>query len=202
MEIDVNLHKPPNALELKTISAGSYSHDHSHSLTNGRQNNSNNNNSHSFNNNHHQAGSLLRSITPPPPTTAGGDGGLTPGCCGILARLLCSNSARGKTATSSGDYNTASPYNGTALFYGGSATANSTTTQQPHHPLYMNLLKKGQQHRRTPQEIYFESRGKSCKKLLKFNGNCNKVSVTNNESFSILKSFTYIPLCTKTIFIE
>lgn len=29
--------------------------------------------------------------------------------------------------------------------------------------------------RRTPQEIYFESRGKCCKKLLRFNGYPNKV---------------------------
>lgn len=39
----------------------------------------------------------------------------------------------------------------------------------------MNLLVKN--HPRTPQEFYFESRGKSCKKLLKFNGSSNKVNV-------------------------
>lgn len=31
--------------------------------------------------------------------------------------------------------------------------------------------------RRTPQEIYFESRGKCCKKLLQFNGYPNKVRI-------------------------
>lgn len=40
----------------------------------------------------------------------------------------------------------------------------------------MNILIKNQ-HPTTPQEFYFESRGKSCKKLLKFNGSSNKVNV-------------------------
>lgn len=40
----------------------------------------------------------------------------------------------------------------------------------------LNILIKN--HPRTPtQEFYFESRGKSCKKLLKFNGSSNKVNV-------------------------
>lgn len=30
---------------------------------------------------------------------------------------------------------------------------------------------------RTPQEVYFESRGKCCKKLLRFNGYPNKVTL-------------------------
>ncbi|TMW53254.1 hypothetical protein DOY81_001670, partial [Sarcophaga bullata] len=107
------------------------------------------------------------------------------GCCGILSRLLCSSShTRGKTATSSGDYNTynncgpivhhSSLANGSACA-GGNAVA-TTSANYEHQQTYMNLWKKNQKtHRRTPQEIYFESRGKSCKKLLKFNGNSNKV---------------------------
>lgn len=39
----------------------------------------------------------------------------------------------------------------------------------------MNILVKSSNHLQTPQEFYFESRGKSCKKLLKFNGSSNKV---------------------------
>lgn len=39
------------------------------------------------------------------------------------------------------------------------------------------LINSKNQLRRTPQEFYFESRGKSCKKLLKFNGSSNKVNV-------------------------
>uniref|UniRef100_A0A1I8PX55 Uncharacterized protein n=1 Tax=Stomoxys calcitrans TaxID=35570 RepID=A0A1I8PX55_STOCA len=191
MEIDVNLHKPPNAIELKTISAGSYSigngQSNSRSST-GSNNIGNNNNNHSFNNNHQQAASagLLRSPSTPPPTTTS-SAGLTPGCCGILSRLLCSSNSRGKTANSSGDYNTPT-YNGyTAPLYGGGSGA----TPQHHHPLYMNLLKKGQQHRRTPQEIYFESRGKSCKKLLKFNGNSNKILLYPEEGWARTASSSY-----------
>ncbi|XP_075169062.1 uncharacterized protein LOC142241202 [Haematobia irritans] len=177
MEIDVNLHKPPNAIELKTISAGSYS------ITNGQSNSgSNNNNNHSFNNNHQQQQARLpRSTSPPPPAS-----GLTPGCCGILSRLLCSSNSRGKTATSSGDYNTPT-YNG----YTAASLYGSSGTTPQHHPLYMNLLKKGQQHRRTPQEIYFESRGKSCKKLLKFNGNSNKILLYPEEGWARTASSSY-----------
>lgn len=182
MEIDVNLHKPPNGIELKTISAGSYSHNqqgppihnhqhhHNHHHHHHHNNNNSNNNNNSLDNNHQ---ARLRSISPPPPAP-----GLAAGCCGILTRLLCSNNNRGKTGTSSGDYSSAAFYNG---------AANGVSTAAPQHPLYTNLLKKTQQHRRTPQEIYFESRGKSCKKLLKFNGNCNKVS-SNNRNHTKLKS--------------
>ncbi|XP_061399910.1 uncharacterized protein LOC133335616 [Musca vetustissima] len=191
MEIDVNLHKPPNAIELKTISAGSYSH----GGTSSNHGSSNNNNSHSFNNNHrqlqqqeqHRQAGLLRSVsptaTPPPPGTSGP--AVTPGCCGIFSSLLYSSgNNRGKTATSSADFNTI-PFNATDSVYGG-----GITTQQP-NPLYANLLKKGQQHRRTPQEIYFESRGKSCKKLLKFNGNSNKILLYPEEGWARTASSSY-----------
>lgn len=40
----------------------------------------------------------------------------------------------------------------------------------------MNIL-INKNHQTTPQEFYFESRGKSCKKLLKFNGSSNKVNL-------------------------
>ncbi|XP_073847900.1 uncharacterized protein [Musca autumnalis] len=189
MEIDVNLHKPPNTIELKTISAGSYSHSHSNGQSHGGTGNgsSNNNNSHSFNNNHHQQQQArrLRSISPPPPPRTTSGSAVTPGCCGILSRLLCSSS---KTATSSADYNTI-PFNGTETLYG-SGGGGGATTQQP-YPLYANLLKKGQQHRRTPQEIYFESRGKSCKKLLKFNGNSNKILLYPEEGWARTASSSY-----------
>ncbi|XP_058975264.1 uncharacterized protein LOC101892238 [Musca domestica] len=191
MEIDVNLHKPPNTIELKTISAGSYSYGQGHGGTS-RNNGSNNNNSHSFNNNNgqnHQQAGLLRSVPQTPPLTS--DPAVTPGCCGILSRLLCSSSSNcGKTATSSADFNTI-PFNGTEALYGGiGSSGGGATTQQP-YPLYANLLKKGQQHRRTPQEIYFESRGKSCKKLLKFNGSSNKILLYPEEGWARTASSSY-----------
>lgn len=185
MEIDVNLRKPTtaNGLELKTISAGSYSHNNGHSNLHSHLYNNNNS---SINNNQQQqqhernSNNIISNDTRPPF-----------GCCGILSRLLCSSShTRGKTATSSGDYNTynncatmsfTSQPNGTNNHIPAAASSLSTHHNTP--PSYMNLLKKNHTHRRTPQEIYFESRGKSCKKLLKFNGNSNKVSTSISSYF-------------------
>lgn len=185
MEIDVNLRKPTtaNGLELKTISAGSYSNSNGHS----------NLHSHLYNNNNSFNDTIATPAPPPAPASATATTTTNSppfGCCGILSRLLCSSHTRGKTATSSGDYNT---YNNCGLMSlatqtncnnaaltntaGGSLT-NTSSAGQHSNPLYMNLWKKNHTHRRTPQEIYFESRGKSCKKLLKFNGNSNKVSET------------------------
>lgn len=158
MEMDVNLRKA-GGIELMTISAGSYS------------------NNNKFYNNNTAPSFALRPVAPgtPPPRRIG--------CCGILSRLLCSGAAgTAKTASSSSDYNNlnslrpnggnhhalhvnvpATPSAGAIV----SAVCNSGHTRRP-------------QLRRTPQEIYFESRGKSCKKLLKFNGYSNKVSQRQN----------------------
>lgn len=50
---------------------------------------------------------------------------------------------------------------------------------------------------RTPQEIYFESRGKCCKKLLRFNGYPNKVLLYPEEGWARNASSSYlmIKLC-------
>lgn len=207
MEIDVNLRKPTtaNGLELKTISAGSYSNNNGHSNLHSHLHNNNNNsiNNHhqherttNNNNNNNTATSSESSCTQPasnsPPF----------GCCGILSRLLCSSHTRGKTATSSGDYNT---YNNCGIMslatqpngnngHATAASVASTTLAAPHNSSYMNLLKKNHTHRRTPQEIYFESRGKSCKKLLKFNGNSNKVSEIIFTFFFLLNKPYFIML--------
>lgn len=55
---------------------------------------------------------------------------------------------------------------------------------------------------RTPQEIYFESRGKSCKKLLKFNGNSNKVSSQFSTFFHIKTThlIIIITICQRILF--
>ncbi|XP_046811719.1 ras guanine nucleotide exchange factor B isoform X1 [Lucilia cuprina] len=191
MEIDVNLRKPTtaNGLELKTISAGSYSNNNGHSNLHSHLHNNNNSiNNHqqqqqqqqqqhrssSSNSNSNNITTSSEPLSSPPF-----------GCCGILSRLLCSSHTRAKTGTSSGDYNTynncgtmspATHANGNSGYV--TAAATNAVTATPHHnSSYMNLLKKNHTHRRTPQEIYFESRGKSCKKLLKFNGNSNKNNV-------------------------
>ncbi|XP_055372643.1 homeobox protein 2 [Condylostylus longicornis] len=44
---------------------------------------------------------------------------------------------------------------------------------------------------KTPQEIYFESRGKSCKKLLKFNGYSNKILLYPEESWARSAASSY-----------
>lgn len=45
--------------------------------------------------------------------------------------------------------------------------------------------------RRTPQEIYFESRGKCCKKLLRFNGYPNKVTEQRDECVRVWNIYTH-----------
>ncbi|KAI8122461.1 hypothetical protein CVS40_6630 [Lucilia cuprina] len=183
MEIDVNLRKPTtaNGLELKTISAGSYSNNNGHSNLHSHLHNNNNSiNNHQQQQQQHRSSS--RNSNSNNITTSSEPLSSPPfGCCGILSRLLCSSHTRAKTGTSSGDYNTynncgtmspATHANGNSGY--ASAAANAVTATPHHNSSYMNLLKKNHTHRRTPQEIYFESRGKSCKKLLKFNGNSNK----------------------------
>ncbi|XP_065368740.1 sericin-2 [Calliphora vicina] len=192
MEIDVNLRKPTtaNGLELKTISAGSYSNNNGHN-SNLHSHLHNNNNSI---NNHHQQHE--RTTSSDSSCTQAASNSPPFGCCGILSRLLCSSHTRGKTATSSGDYNT---YNNCGIMSlatqpsgnNGHATAASATLVPPHNSSYMNLLKKNHTHRRTPQEIYFESRGKSCKKLLKFNGNSNKILLYPEEGWARTASSSY-----------
>lgn len=89
--------------------------------------------------------------------------------CGIFNRLLCttrrtipktsphfasSNLAIGATSTNS---------------IGHFSSLADQTQLGPRLPIIPH-------NRRNPQEVYYESRGQSCKKLLKFNGNSNKVS--------------------------
>lgn len=86
--------------------------------------------------------------------------------CGIFNRLLCT--AR---------RNTQKPVTDICLSSGNTSNSNgylSTSLNAVHtHPAQRVPFI---QHRRTPQEVYYESRGQSCRKLLKFNGNSNKVS--------------------------
>ncbi|XP_030246365.1 uncharacterized protein LOC108654254 [Drosophila navojoa] len=80
------------------------------------------------------------------------------GCCSILSRLFCVSRHKATQSVAGTECSQGEP-----LFM-----QRKTLTAQP----------AAQRRRRTPQEIYFESRGKSCKKLLKFNGHSNKVSAT------------------------
>jgi len=89
-------------------------------------------------------------------TPAAGSEAPPSGCCGILGRLLCVSRHKATQSVAGSD-----PFSQLQLQRKGVATPAAVS---------------GQRRRRTPQEIYFESRGKSCKKLLKFNGNSNKVS--------------------------
>ncbi|XP_044249140.1 uncharacterized protein [Drosophila takahashii] len=99
------------------------------------------------------------------------------GCCGILSRLLCVSRHKATQSVAGSD-----PFSQLQLQRkgagggGGSATAAATS---------------GQRRRRTPQEIYFESRGKSCKKLLKFNGNSNKILLYPEEGWARTASSSY-----------
>lgn len=160
MEMDVNLRKA-SAVELMTISAGSYS-------INNKFNN--NNNTSSF------AVRSLASGSPPPHRI---------GCCGILGQLIRAGGAStAKTGSSSAVFHN---FN-SLLIVGNQQTLNTTATATPSAAAVVSLVCKPSitrhpQSRRTPQEIYFESRGKSCKKLLKFNGYSNKVSLVENNAF-------------------
>jgi len=87
------------------------------------------------------------------------------GCCGILSRLFCVSRHKATQSVAGTECSHSEP-----LFM----QQRKTLTTQP----------AAQRRRRTPQEIYFESRGKSCKKLLKFNGNSNKVSATNCSNWA------------------
>ncbi|KRF79520.1 uncharacterized protein Dvir_GJ20744, isoform B [Drosophila virilis] len=78
------------------------------------------------------------------------------GCCGILSRLFCVSRHKATQSVAGTECS-----HSESLFM-----QRKALTTQP----------AVQRRRRTPQEIYFESRGKSCKKLLKFNGNSNKSS--------------------------
>ncbi|XP_017867876.1 PREDICTED: uncharacterized protein LOC108616875 [Drosophila arizonae] len=82
------------------------------------------------------------------------------GCCGILSRLFCVSRHKATQSVAGTESSQGDP----------PFMQRKTLTAQP----------AAQRRRRTPQEIYFESRGKSCKKLLKFNGHSNKVSATKS----------------------
>ncbi|XP_017483759.1 PREDICTED: uncharacterized protein LOC108372549 [Rhagoletis zephyria] len=149
MEIDVNLRKT-SAIELMTISAGSYS-------INNKLNN--NNSTSSF---------AVR------PVVSGSPPSRRIGCCGILGRLIFAGGAS-TAKTGSADY-----HNFNSLPIVGNQQTLHTTAPAPlcDATVVSSVCKAGNtcrpQSRRTPQEVYFESRGKSCKKLLKFNGYSNK----------------------------
>ncbi|XP_020715561.1 uncharacterized protein LOC101448302 isoform X2 [Ceratitis capitata] len=169
MEMDVNLRKA-SAIELITISAGSYS------------------NNHKLNNNNSAPAYALRPAAPnsPPPHRIG--------CCGILGRLLCAGSAgTAKTASSSADYNNLNsllPNNGNhhAVHTNVAPTPSAAAVVSA---VRNSALTRRPQTRRTPQEIYFESRGKSCKKLLKFNGYTNKILLYPEEGWARTASSSY-----------
>ncbi|XP_034650848.1 uncharacterized protein LOC117890219 [Drosophila subobscura] len=93
------------------------------------------------------------------------------GCCGILSRLFCVSRHKATQLVAGSECHSNDPF--TSQLHGKSATAS------------------GQRRRRTPQEIYFESRGKSCKKLLKFNGNSNKILLYPEEGWARTASSSY-----------
>ncbi|EDW00624.1 uncharacterized protein LOC6561344 [Drosophila grimshawi] len=95
----------------------------------------------------------------------------TTGCCGILSRLFCVSRHKATQSVAGTECSHSEP-----LFM-----QRKTLTTQP----------AAQRRRRTPQEIYFESRGKSCKKLLKFNGNSNKILLYPEEGWARTASSSY-----------
>lgn len=94
------------------------------------------------------------------------------GCCGILSRLFCVSRHKATQSVAGTECSHSEP-----LFM----QQRKTLTTQP----------AAQRRRRTPQEIYFESRGKSCKKLLKFNGNSNKILLYPEEGWARTASSSY-----------
>ncbi|XP_017070504.2 uncharacterized protein LOC108107468 [Drosophila eugracilis] len=112
-------------------------------------------------------------------TLAGGEAasGAAPpsGCCGILSRLLCVSRHKATQSVAGSD-----PFSQLQLQRKGVTAGGATTAAT-----------SGQRRRRTPQEIYFESRGKSCKKLLKFNGNSNKILLYPEEGWARTASSSY-----------
>ncbi|KAH8275302.1 hypothetical protein KR026_004884 [Drosophila bipectinata] len=97
------------------------------------------------------------------------------GCCGILSRLFCVSRHKATQSVAGSEYNSSDPFSQLQL-----QRKSGTTTAC-----------SGQRRRRTPQEIYFESRGKSCKKLLKFNGNSNKILLYPEEGWARTASSSY-----------
>ncbi|XP_034478101.1 uncharacterized protein LOC117784464 [Drosophila innubila] len=93
------------------------------------------------------------------------------GCCGILSRLFCVSRHKATQSVAVTECSHSEP-----LFM-----QRKTLTTEP----------AAQRRRRTPQEIYFESRGKSCKKLLKFNGNSNKILLYPEEGWARTASSSY-----------
>ncbi|EDW60633.1 uncharacterized protein [Drosophila virilis] len=93
------------------------------------------------------------------------------GCCGILSRLFCVSRHKATQSVAGTECS-----HSESLFM-----QRKALTTQP----------AVQRRRRTPQEIYFESRGKSCKKLLKFNGNSNKILLYPEEGWARTASSSY-----------
>ncbi|XP_033254758.1 uncharacterized protein LOC117194208 [Drosophila miranda] len=93
------------------------------------------------------------------------------GCCGSLSRLFCVNRHKATHSVAGIECHSSDPFS--SQLQCKAATAS------------------GQRRRRTPQEIYFESRGKSCKKLLKFNGNSNKILLYPEEGWARTASSSY-----------
>ncbi|KAH8284575.1 hypothetical protein KR018_004555 [Drosophila ironensis] len=117
-------------------------------------------------------------------TTGSGSGSeATPpsGCCGILSRLFCVNRHKATQSVAGSECNNSDPFSHLQLQRKGAAAAATATSG----------ISGGQRRRRTPQEIYFESRGKSCKKLLKFNGNSNKILLYPEEGWARTASSSY-----------
>ncbi|XP_052838469.1 uncharacterized protein LOC128253824 [Drosophila gunungcola] len=109
-------------------------------------------------------------------TTLAGSEPTSGGCCGILSRLFCvSRHKATQSVAGTGD-----PLSQLQLQRKGAATTTAAAAAI-----------SGQRRRRTPQEIYFESRGKSCKKLLKFNGNSNKILLYPEEGWARTASSSY-----------
>ncbi|XP_068145898.1 uncharacterized protein [Drosophila tropicalis] len=108
------------------------------------------------------------------------------GCCGILSRLFCVSRHKA-TQSVAGSEQCSNLQEPLTLMQRKAATTTTTITNS-----IVNRLPATQKRsRRTPQEIYFESRGKSCKKLLKFNGNSNKILLYPEEGWARTASSSY-----------
>lgn len=111
--------------------------------------------------------------------------------CGIFNRLLCTTRRNIPKTSSNLGLSSVNGLNGCTT----TTTVSSSSTQSGQR------VSTVQQSRRTPQQIYYESRGQSCRKLLKFNGNSNKVFSLSVQcggghllSYSLICSFWTIDI--------
>ncbi|XP_030375658.1 uncharacterized protein LOC115624947 [Scaptodrosophila lebanonensis] len=165
MEMDVNRQAQRNGADLMTISGRCYANNNATTTTPSGADLS-------------VATAVTSSTSSAPPN----------GCCGILSRLFCITLRR---CSHKPTHVAGSEFNNTLIeqppTYAVCLETNSKLQQQQQRTTPLSQ----QRRRRTPQEIYFESRGKSCKKLLKFNGNSNKILLYPEEGWARTASSSY-----------